>query len=217
MPMAGQDGGEIHQMYGRRPRVAAWRTLYLAMMGHWFAFIVVYIIEDKDADHALMFAHHLAETFLVCGSYFLGGGAMNIGVMILFLHHISDITLDALKMSHYLGLDSSRCAIPLTEILFVINLLTWIACRLALFPFTCIRSAWYELETYRTCTASPAGHSACWSTIPLLLSLQAMHVWWVYKLILMALRLIKGHDAQKIGDGYLKEDDEHAMEAKKRR
>ena len=182
------------------------RTFYLIVMGHWFAFIVVYILEDKDADHALMFAHHLVETFLVCGSYFMGGACMNMGVMILFLHNVSDITLDALKMAHYIGLDGARCAIPLTEILFVVNLLTWIFLRLIIFPGVCIRSVIASLPGYAVCTSSLAGRYACNAPVPLLLSLFAMHIWWVYKLILIAIRLLRGHDAQKVGDGYLKED-----------
>ncbi|GMH97148.1 hypothetical protein TL16_g13337, partial [Triparma laevis f. inornata] len=94
----------------------------------------------------LMYTHHTASIILVAGSYSIN--QERCGIMVLFLHQTSDIILNLCQSTHYLGWDSESFpgGVPVAEVLFVCNLVSWIITRLYLLPFTIIRSTIYEIE-----------------------------------------------------------------------
>ena len=83
-----------------------------------------------------MYTHHAASIILVAGSYAIG--QERFGIMVLFLHHISDIVLNCCQATHYLGWDAESFpfGIPVAEVLFVCNICCWAYTRLYIFPFT---------------------------------------------------------------------------------
>ena len=124
--------------------------------------------------------------------------------MVLLIHDISDIPIDLLKLTNYLQL-SGRQGYFCTEIIFVINLISWIICRLGIYPFHIMRSATYEGPHFVTVTEEhPNGlfelYKFPWNLhrIPRpmyfeayvgLWVLQALHIWWFYLLLRILVKM----------------------------
>jgi hypothetical protein len=69
------------------------------------------------------YSHHVVTCALIGLSWL--GGCVRVGVLVLFIHDSSDIFPDLLKMSNYMGFDVENTKIPVTEVLFVCNLVAW--------------------------------------------------------------------------------------------
>lgn len=65
------------------------------------------------------------------------------GLLVLYVHDISDIMIDLLKLTNYLKLDSER-GVPLVEPVFVTNLITWVYFRMYLLPYTIVYQGAYQ-------------------------------------------------------------------------
>jgi hypothetical protein len=63
-----------------------------------------------------------------------------VGVLVLYVHDVSDIFLDMLKLINYLKLEGARGFFA-TEIAFALNLISWIYWRLYQFPLRVVRSS----------------------------------------------------------------------------
>jgi hypothetical protein len=60
-------------------------------------------LEQYHKDYVVMFVHHIVTILLVAGSH-----SMNfhrIGILVLYVHDVSDITVDLLKLTNYLKLE----------------------------------------------------------------------------------------------------------------
>jgi hypothetical protein len=68
-------------------------------------------------------------------------------MLVLLIHDSSDIIVDFLKGANYLGYDGSS-GIPLAEIGFAANYVSWAYSRLYLFPTHLIYSTYYGIETF---------------------------------------------------------------------
>lgn len=78
-----------------------------------------------------MYVHHLATLFMVMSSY--SAGYLRIGLLVLYVHDISDIFIDLLKLANLTNL-SGPTSLFLTEITFAATLGSWVYWRLYLFP-----------------------------------------------------------------------------------
>lgn len=93
----------------------------------------------------VMFAHHLATIGLVLISYYCN--YVRYGAMVLWLHDISDIPVDLLKLLNYLKLGDPP-GLYLTEICFAANLISWVYFRLYVFPFKVRLSNTFAIQRY---------------------------------------------------------------------
>ena len=57
--------------------------------------------------------------------YLVNIGCWRCGAITVFLHDLSDIVIDLLRITHYMGLDSDS-GYFLAELFFVMNLVTWV-------------------------------------------------------------------------------------------
>ncbi|CAE8618456.1 unnamed protein product [Polarella glacialis] len=187
------------------------RRLYLAQLGVWFITAFSHkFVEAKHNDYFVMYGHHVATIGLVSLSLFNGWDRL--GLVIMFLHDSSDIVVDILKMTNYLGLDSES-GLFLAEACFAINLVTWPILRMWYFPMKAMRSSlplswgWgdypYELESLMSFANACRG---------LLVVLLVMHCWWYFLFLRILARLIKGNAGHDAGREYEGSSDSMAEE-----
>lgn len=135
----------------------------------------------------LMNIHHIATALLCTLSY--TSGYLRIGSVIMFLHDISDIPLDLLRISMAINKQN------LIIFSFAATLLTWLYWRLWYFPFFVIYSVTFEsksLDVTSTCFQKVCTWSSNWPErlpfVVLLLSLLVLHYIWFYQMLLKGKR-----------------------------
>lgn len=171
------------------PVPADLRRLYSLNLGTWLtAAITCRFFEERNKDWLLMYTHHATSIVLVAGSACIG--QERIGLMVLFLHHVSDIVLHTCQSAHYLGWDRDHCPLgfPIAEVLFVCNMLCWVYTRLYLFPTKIIWTVTFEMHEDYICGGE--GVVYCQSLSVLLFVLQAMHIYWFYEMVMVLVKLL---------------------------
>jgi ceramide synthetase len=119
---------------------------------------------------------------MVAGS--MSGGYLRVGLLVLYVHDVSDITVDLLKMINYLKLEN-RAGWFLSEAIFVINLVCWVYWRLWIFPSKVMPTCMFESEYYW-----PGKIEMYWVCIPLLVALLVLHIWWTFLFFRIAYKLL---------------------------
>jgi ceramide synthetase len=113
--------------------------LYMGQLAIWIYTCVCHIwLFEKQKDYWVMLGHHLATIGLVGLSYHFN--YVRYGTMVLWVHDVSDIPGDALKMVNYLKL-SDAAGFFITEFFFVAVLVSWAYFRLYVFPVKVIYQA----------------------------------------------------------------------------
>jgi len=164
-------------------------------------------VEPKRRDYVAMFVHHIATIILVAGSHAVH--FERIGMLVMYVHDASDITVDLLKMSNYLQLQN-RAGYFVSETMFVVNLVLWIYYRLWTFPTHVLYSTFYESHLYAGIFGKNGDYWNNWEPFPfwkesnlLMFVLQVLHVYWTYIFIRLAIRIILlgAHNAGKDYEG----------------
>lgn len=186
------------------------RMLYLSQMGVWAWTAVSHrFFEARHKDYYVMYIHHILTLVLLLGSYVYGFN--KIGAMVLFVHDISDIPVDLLKMFNYLGLDASVGAF-LVEISFGTHMFVWPTFRGYFFPFKIIAATFsnaakahilvpLETTTWEVLT-SPFLVPECppgWVLRLAMLCLLVLHAWWYWLSIKIVIKLVTGENAHDAG------------------
>jgi len=177
------------------------RRLYLAQLAVWFYTAFSHrFIEAHHKDYYMMYAHHVVTILLVTLSF--RPRLIIVGFLVLLAHDMSDISIDLLKMFNYLGLDSASGWYGV-EVIFTINLISWISIRLYWFPFymvgttifygaLCCTDAsgallhYFDYIRMRACTA-------------LLCVLVGMHIWWFFLFLRLAYKLLSKAPTHQVG------------------
>jgi len=98
--------------------------LYMVQLAIWFVTGVFQVFFfEKNRDHLVMLAHHIATIGLLGLSYH--HDYMRLGLVILYIHDITDIVVDLLKLANCLKLEG-RSGFFIVEGLFVSNLWAWL-------------------------------------------------------------------------------------------
>eukprot|EP00518_Triparma_eleuthera_P010911 CAMPEP_0182471332 /NCGR_PEP_ID=MMETSP1319-20130603/20138_1 /TAXON_ID=172717 /ORGANISM="Bolidomonas pacifica, Strain RCC208" /LENGTH=292 /DNA_ID=CAMNT_0024671877 /DNA_START=252 /DNA_END=1127 /DNA_ORIENTATION=+ len=171
------------------PAPADLRRFYSLNLGCWLtAAVTCRFFEERNKDWLLMYTHHATSIILVAGSACIG--QERIGLMVLFLHHVSDIVLNICQSAHYLGWDGDHfpMGLPIAEVLFVCNMLCWVCTRLYLFPTKIIWTVVFEMHEDYICGGDGAVY--CQSLSVLLFVLQAMHIYWFYEMVMVLVKVL---------------------------
>ncbi len=157
-------------------------------------------VDERRKDYFVMYTHHIVTIGLVGWSWAVG--YMRIGLLVLFVHDISDIFVDLLKMVNYLKL-SDRRGFYASEIAYVLCVLSWLYWRLYEYPLRVIRGslvAPYSLlvKTPRDPVTIPLlGLEFFPADLPghfqlnvLLLSLLGMHIYWFHLFLMIGYRIL---------------------------
>jgi TLC domain len=129
-----------------------------------------------------------------------GNGYVRVGVLVLYVHDVSDIFVDLLKMVNYLKLEGYRGFMG-TEIAYTSCVLSWMYFRLYQFPFRAIYASF--VEPLRLLTKHPRGPYSLlgleWHPpdLPLytemnilLFTLLALHIYWFHLFLMIGWRIL---------------------------
>ena len=164
------------------------RWLYLASLATWLTTAIGQFFKPAQKDQAAMLVHHIATTFLVGASHSIN--AHRIGLLILFVHELSDIPCDLLKIANHLGLSGpSYCF--LVEGLFVSVMVSWAYLRLWVLPTQYIWSLVVE---------APADLPYWSEAVAFLLVLQCLHVYWFALFCRILAGLLSGQSASDVAE-----------------
>ena len=184
------------------------RWIYMIQLGIWFCTALSHrIFEARHKDYFVMYTHHAVTIFLVTSSW--GAGYFGVGLLVLMIHDLSDVPLDMLKSTNYLGLDE-KSGTYIVELSFVSTAVAWAYGRLWVFPRYIIRSIFPSYCDYSDVTTACGKHPNVTVTCVIgLCSLFAMHCYWYTLIINIAVRLIRGDDSHKVAaDVYEGESDD---------
>ncbi|DBA03318.1 TPA: hypothetical protein N0F65_011677 [Lagenidium giganteum] len=182
------------------------KLLYLTQLAIWiYTAFSCKFLEEIRKDYLVMMSHHVVTIALVTWSYAVG--FLPIGVLVLFLHDLSDIPLDMLKMANYMKLEGLR-GFLVCEILYVILLVDWSYFRIYLYPAKLIRTAFIENrlasmtveDAYDFTNLFPNPGPPSWFLFNvLLITLYFLHVWWGFLIFRLLFGIMnKGaHEAGK--------------------
>ena len=128
----------------------------------------------------------------------------------MLLHDACDVWMEAAKLCNYARLRRSSTA------LFLVFLASWLALRMAYFPFVVIRSTSLEASALLEWYGPSAANRAIWAGFnALLLVLQALHVYWFYFIALIAVRALRASDGPEDVRSDDDEDEDDEPKAKK--
>ena len=127
-------------------------------------------------------------------------GYLRIGLLVLYVHDVSDVFVDLLKLSNYLKLEGPRCFFG-TEIAYVATVTGWMYWRLYQYP---VRVIWASFTGMLRVTAPSAssphtlfGFSFTTPDMPLIIELYVLltlllvlHVYWFHLFAMIGYRIL---------------------------
>lgn len=166
---------QIWDQWPLQPISTAFRGYYLLMLAFYIQALVSLIFIDKPrSDYWEYLLHHLVTIFLIGCSYYTR--IHRYGLIILSLHDVGDVLINAAKSFKYLG-DAWDVT---TNVLFVIFSVVFVFTRLVFLPITVIPSGYWELLQMEPMN----GNVPCF--LPMncaLVVLQCLHVFWFVLLV----------------------------------
>jgi ceramide synthetase len=171
------------------------RLFYAWQMGHYVYGLVDQLVwESRRKDHAAMVVHHGATLALLSVSFAFN--FLRVGALIEVLHDACDVWMEAAKLNVYLQWSNGA------TVLFVVFMAAWVLLRMAYFPLVIIRSTCLEAAAAIMPAFGPTPLTlAVWGSInALLLVLLALHCYWFYFIVLIAVRTAKGDPADVRSD-----------------
>lgn len=181
---------------------------YYYLFISWAAMNIVFLVtyDRHDAGFVLFMVHHLITLLLLGFSWFCG--AIQIGVLVLYVHVASDCVLDLVKVFHYSNFYMDTVGIPVAEAGYFLNLFVWAFYRLYLFPFRVILPILrvHQLESFEP--LDDVHLFLFWCLTWLLITLVFFHVYWSYRLLMLGIKIVQGKSTQKLADEELREKEE---------
>ena len=127
-------------------------------------------------------------------------GYLRIGLLVLYVHDVSDIFVDVLKLCNYLKLEGARCFF-VTEVAYVSCVAGWMYWRLYQYPFRVIYGSYTGMMGVTAFSArSPhviLGIPVMTHDMPLLIelfvllgTLAVLHVYWFHLFLMIGWRLM---------------------------
>jgi sphingoid base N-palmitoyltransferase len=158
------------------------KIYYLVELGAYFHQLAW--TEINRSDSLEMIAHHLITIALLLSSHVLN--FVRIGVTVLFIHDISDVFLEFAKCFNYISkVKGQKWASTVCDILFAIFAISFFILRLVIYPY------WIFYTSYVDATEIFGQNWFGFDVFYwLLLSLQALHVFWFYLICRMIYRLL---------------------------
>jgi hypothetical protein len=158
------------------------KVYYLVELGAYFHQLAWTEINRSDSWE--MIAHHLITIALLLSSHVLN--FVRIGVTVLFIHDISDVFLELAKCFNYISkVKGQKWATTVCDILFAIFAISFFVLRLVIYPY------WIFYTSYVDATEIFGQNWFGFDVFYwLLLSLQALHVFWFYLISRMIYRLL---------------------------
>ncbi|KAI9189243.1 Sphingosine N-acyltransferase lag1 [Blastocladiella emersonii ATCC 22665] len=164
------------------------KSYYLMQLAFWIQQLFVIHIEKPRKDHVQMLAHHLVTCALIISSYYTN--FTRIGSAVLVTMDVGDILLSSAKCFNYVRWRR------LCDATFVAFVGVWLYSRHYIY-LSMVWSLWSELPTILPLTWAPErGHymstGGFWFFMTLLLALQALLLMWLYMIVRVVLKVVRG-------------------------
>ena len=160
-------------------------------------------IESRRKDYVEMMLHHIVTFTLIL--YSMINGELAIGLVVLFVHDVSDVVLDLMKMLNYLKMESAHGWFAV-EAAFVCNLFSWAYFRLYVFPVYVVYRGAYVGYADQCGAEGAVGHfercksaGSCLQSDIGLCVLCCLHVFWFGLILRIAVKLVTGTGASQAG------------------
>ncbi|CAK8677886.1 unnamed protein product [Clavelina lepadiformis] len=171
--------------------------IYMFQISHYLHCIyATLVLEEWRKDSVVMLIHHLVSIILIVNSYLFR--YVHLGMLVLFLHDLNDVFLQATKLAVYYkskgGTWATVCDV-LSSVGFVLFGTSWFVFRLYWFPLKVIYvSAYVSREMYHE--EIPPFY---FFTNGLLLTLFILHIYWFKFILVMAYKVVTGA-AKEVSD-----------------
>lgn len=149
---------------------------YMIELSFYWSLTFSQFFDIKRKDFFQMLVHHVITISLLAFSY--ACNLTRIGTLVLVIHDIADIPLEAAKMAKYVNKQR------LCDSLFGFFTLTWFITRLGVYPYKIIYSTLIEAPTIVPM------FPAYYIFNGLLIGLQVLHVIWSYMILRLALHAL---------------------------
>eukprot|EP00658_Telonema_sp_P-2_P055765 TRINITY_DN44324_c0_g1_i1.p1 TRINITY_DN44324_c0_g1~~TRINITY_DN44324_c0_g1_i1.p1 ORF type:complete len:399 (-),score=95.12 TRINITY_DN44324_c0_g1_i1:276-1472(-) len=131
------------------PPLLTW--LYLIQLAIWIVTAVFHIwVFQPQSDYFVMLAHHIVTIALITIS--LQNNFMRFGLAVLWIHDLTDIPIDLLKLTNYLQLED-KAGFFLVELSYAVSMGMWGYYRLFLYPTAVVSNGAMQ----GCCAATSAG------------------------------------------------------------
>eukprot|EP01121_Diplochlamys_sp_Union-15-3_P021073 TRINITY_DN841_c0_g2_i1.p1 TRINITY_DN841_c0_g2~~TRINITY_DN841_c0_g2_i1.p1 ORF type:complete len:301 (-),score=15.42 TRINITY_DN841_c0_g2_i1:53-880(-) len=167
-----------------------------------FYFAALIQLLTSGWNEKIMITHHIVTLLLIGLSYI--SGHTRVGMLVFMVHDCSDIFMELAKVALYTKADRIK------NVCFVIFAVVFFISRLIVYPFHIIKSV--LLESAPTAHLTPyGGMKLYYIFLALLISLQIMHIYWMFLICRMILRFLREDmdvkkDIRSDDDENLKED-----------
>lgn len=172
---------------------------YILQLSFYLSLLFSQFTDIRRKDFVLMLFHHVATLALISFSYV--NNMMRVGTLVMCLHDVSDVLLEAAKMANY-----AKCQ-RLCNLLFIVFALVFLASRLGVFPIWILHTTLFE--SWEIMGPFPSW----WVFNLLLLLLQALHTFWSYLIVRITCRAISRGKAGKWNPLHVSKDDRSDMES----
>ncbi|XP_032241469.2 ceramide synthase 6 isoform X2 [Nematostella vectensis] len=156
---------------------------YVVELGFYVSLTISQFVDVQRKDFWQMLIHHIVTILLLSFSY--AAAFFRIGAVIVLVHDVSDVFLEAAKVANYAKLRQ------LCDCLFVLFAISFFVARLFIYP------VWVLASVYRANELAEPFNS--WITfMTLLIMLQILHIFWGWSIIVVVYRLSHGKDAKDV-------------------
>jgi hypothetical protein len=178
------------------------QVLYITQLAVWIYTCFIHrFVDERRKDYFVMYTHHLVTIALVGMSWAVG--YLRIGLLVLWIHDVSDIFVDLLKMVNYLKLEDKRGYFA-SEIAYVACVAGWFYWRLYQYPFKVLHAALVVPYTVLLKTPREAiqllpalGLEIFPTDLPyhlesnaLLFLLLGLHIYWFHLFVMIGFRIL---------------------------
>jgi len=168
------------------PMTESYKWFYMTQLSFYISSIITHVtIEVRRSDYTVMLVHHVAAVLLIAWSYYYN--VHRIGGVLLMLHDINDIFLEAAKMANYAAKEL------LANTLFVIMIISWIISRLFLYSTKVILSSYFDVLEIIVPNFPAPHYSYIWlGFIVLLFTMLVLNAFWSFLMCRVAYNSIIG-------------------------
>ena len=165
--------------YPKHPLLSDVNNYYLAGFSFYMSSTLTFLYQSKRKDSLQMLLHHLVTLLLIMFSYSIN--FIRIGTLVLLIHECGDIPLLIAKI--FVILKKKW----LTDVIFVIFVITWIITRIIIYPLWILRSSIFDsyLVGYQKTDLGYLFFNS------LLLSLFVFHCIWTFYIVQVIRRKLK--------------------------
>lgn len=150
--------------------------MYALQLGYYLQAIPTLIVWDlKRKDFYQMLAHHVATVGLIM--YSLGTNFVPMGSMVLLVHDVCDVFMEAAKLCRYINWNQT------STILFGIFVVLWILMRVIYFPLWLVRSAMRDTIGYLAVPHDIVPQPHYEFLNGLLIVLYCIHIYWTFLIL----------------------------------